>query len=700
MTLDLAEFHQTFFEESFEAVDGMESSLLELDTEDPDAEAINSIFRGAHSIKGGSAMFGFNAISEFTHVMETLLDQVRNGERALSPALVDLLLRAVDCLRAMLVAVQAGDEIDADKVAATQAQLASELENRSPAATPEPAATHPAAPGADISAGWHITFKPEPGMLRTGNDPLRMFRELRALGALRVTPDLSRLPSFEELDPEEIHLAWDLELRGDIEEARVRAVFDWVDGECELEIEALAATADGPRATVAVAAAPAAAPGAAVEPASEAPTARAASPKAAPPSTSIRVGIDKVDQLINLVGELVITQSMLGHLGEDLAEQPASGAIDILRKGLTQLGRNTRELQESVMRIRMLPIKSCFNRFPRLVHDLSGKLGKQIELRLVGEQTELDKTVLEKINDPLVHAVRNCIDHGIEMPEVRRAAGKPEAGMLELNAYHAGGNIVIEVTDDGAGLPKQKIVAKARERGLVGMDEELSTEQIDNLVFLPGFSTAEQVSDLSGRGVGMDVVRRNINDLGGTVDIRSEEGRGSTLTIRLPLTLAILDGQLVRVGRETYVVSLVAIIESLRARPECISTVTGENELYRVRDEYIPVVRLHQLFGVEPRVHALEDGIIVLVEADGRRMGLFVDELLGQQQVVIKSLESNFRQVPGLSGATILGDGTVALILDAPGLIQRCLRPADRPASPGPAPLAPPPGAPTHDPRQ
>ncbi len=693
MSLDLSEFHQTFFEESFEAVDGMESALLELDVEQPDADAINGIFRGAHSIKGGAAMFGFTAVSEFTHVMETLLDQVRNGERALSTALIDLLLRAVDCLRAMLRAVQDGGEPDGAAVAEVRASLERELDRSGEVSAGAPAGCSPPATAA-ASSGWRIRFRPHPGMLRSGNDPLRMFRELARLGALTVRADLTGLPAFDQLDPEECCLGWELELRGEVAEAQVREVFEWVEGECELAIEPLARAADGGGEPAGSEQAPAGAERAAPQPAAAPPApaskpapaaAGAAQGGAARPAAaagSIRVSIDKVDQLINLVGELVITQSMLGHLSEDVAEGMDVGAFETLRRGLMQLDRNTRELQESVMRIRMLPIKFCFNRFPRLVHDLGAKLGKRVELRLRGEHTELDKTVLEKINDPLVHAVRNCLDHGIEPPEVRRAAGKPETGVLELNAYHAGGNIVIEVSDDGAGLPRERILAKARERGLVGADEELSPEQIDNLVFLPGFSTAEQVSDVSGRGVGMDVVRRNIADLGGSVEIRSEEGRGSTLTIRLPLTLAILDGQLVRVGREIYVISLVAISESLRPRREQLSTVTGSTELYRVRDEYVPVVRLHELFGIEPRAGALEDGIIVLVEAEGRRLGLFVDELLGQQQVVIKSLETNFRQVPGLSGATILGDGTVALIIDVPGLVLRCLRdPARSPAA-------------------
>jgi two-component system chemotaxis sensor kinase CheA len=383
------------------------------------------------------------------------------------------------------------------------------------------------------------------------------------------------------------------------------------------------------------------------------------------------VAIDKVDDLINMVGELVITQSMLNQIGDnfDLSRLPK------LLSGLAQLERNTRELQESVMRIRMIPISFAFNRFPRLVHDLSAKLGKKIELKMTGEQTELDKTVMEKIGDPLVHLVRNSIDHGIEMPEARRACGKPETGTLHLNAYHQSGHIVIEIGDDGAGLNRERIVRKARERGLIKDESGMTDAQIHDLIFLPGFSTAEQVSDLSGRGVGMDVVRRNIKALGGNVEIRSTPGQGTTMIIRLPLTLAILDGQTVRVGQDIYLIPLVSIVESVQlADTGTVSRVTGKFEVIRLRDEYLPVLRLYQVFGLTPRATELDKGLLVVVEGEGHKAALFVDELLGQQQVVIKSLEANFQRVESIAGATILGDGMVALILDIPGLIRLAQR--------------------------
>jgi two-component system chemotaxis sensor kinase CheA len=382
---------------------------------------------------------------------------------------------------------------------------------------------------------------------------------------------------------------------------------------------------------------------------------------------SIRVDTQKIDQLINMVGELVITQSMLGLLGADFD----LGKLDRLREGLAQLERHTRELQEGVMRIRMLPIGFSFNRFPRLVHDLGTSLGKQVELRISGETTEVDKTVVEKIGDPLVHLVRNSLDHGIESPAERLAAGKPAASVIELSAAHRAGNVVIEIRDDGRGLDRGRILRKATERGLVAPGAALSDAQVYELIFLPGFSTAEQVSDVSGRGVVMDVVRRNINELGGGVEIESSPGRGSTVTIRLPLTLAILDGQTVRVGDETYVVPLTSIVESIQVRRDMVNLVAGRGETFRLRGEYLPVIRLHEVLGVpDPRVTELTDGLLVVVESDGRRGGLLVDDLVGQQQVVIKSLEANYRRVDGIAGATIMGDGSVALILDVPGLIR------------------------------
>jgi two-component system chemotaxis sensor kinase CheA len=631
-----------------------------------------------------------------------------------------------------------------------------------PAAAPTP----PAAPG------WEISFRPYRELFARGNDPLRMMRELAELGEMTVHVDTSALPSFTDLDSQSCYLAWKVELKGDIREDAIKQVFEWAEGDCDLELRQLGApaTAAAPiaqaananaQATQATAGSQAAqvnAPGAAAQstttaqpagaqpaaagaagaasttqaPASQptadaatadailsaapqaadqhnasvasthaastaaanAPTgsaatasATAAAPAATAPqptlapakeskpdtpvtaigdSGSIRVSVEKIDELMNTVGELVITQAMLSQLGNALEGANA----EKLRAGLAQLERNTRELQESVMRVRMLPISFVFSRFPRMVRDIAQRLGKQIELKLTGEQTELDKTVLEKIGDPLVHLVRNSIDHGIELPEVRVAAGKPAAGTVHLDACHRGGNIAVEVSDDGGGLDKDRILAKARSRGLIGQNDVLTDDQIHELIFLPGFSTAEKTTDLSGRGVGMDVVRRNVKELGGKIELRSERGKGSRFIITLPLTLAIVDGQSVAVGSETYIIPLISIVESMRLKETAISRLSGHNEVFSFRGDYLPIIRLHELFGVEPRARALHEGLVVIAEGDGRRVGLFVDDLLGQQQVVIKSLEANYGRVEGVSGATILGDGSVALILDVTGIIH------------------------------
>jgi len=688
MAFDMRQFLQTFFEESFEGLDAMESALLNLDIGHVDAETINSIFRAAHSIKGGSATFGLGEVSSFTHGVETLLDEMRDGRRRVTQHDVELLLRAVDCLREMLRAARDASPVDTQRIASLGQEIEQTLGDKAAGGGAQaPAATATRATG----RGWRIQFKPFPHLLKSGNEPTRMFRELAVLGTLTAECDASALPAVVDLDPEEIYLRWTLTLEGDADEKSVREVFEWVDGDCELSIAPLAAEVSVSKPVSAEPTAPVASrvPAAearvsqsnsvttSVESASSAPALsvvpapmerRSAGERrqSGTDAGSIRVAIDKIDALINMMGELVITQSMLHELGANFD----MSRLGQLQEGLAQLERNTRELQENVMRIRMLPISFAFNRFPRMVHDLSQKLGKKVELKLSGEQTELDKTVMERIGDPLVHLVRNAIDHGIELPELRAAVGKRETGTVQLNAYHQGGNIIIEISDDGAGLNKERIRAKAIERGLVGKDEHLSDERIYDLIFAPGFSTAEQVSDVSGRGVGMDVVRRNIKELGGMVDVASQPGAGSRFTIRLPLTLAILDGQLIRVGKEIYILPLVSIVESLQVRPECVNGIAGRAEVYKLRDEYLPIVRLCEIFGETPDSTRLDGGLLVVVEGDGNRIALRVDDLLNQQQVVIKSLEANFRRVPGVSGATILGDGRVALILDITGIIK------------------------------
>lgn len=674
MTLDLAQFHETFFEESFEALGSMEAALLKLSAGEADAELINTIFRVAHSIKGGSATFGFADVAAFTHTLETLLDQLRSGQRQVQSNIVDGLLRSVDVLRDMLTATQRKQPSDPALTAGLHAELQAIMKS--------PAGAIGGADDGRVIAGWRIGLVPGPLMMEHGNDPLRMMRELATLGTLVTRVDAGKVLTLAELDPEVCLLSWQMELRTDAERSAVEQIFEWAEGECTLSIEPLspvAATHGGPSAATAAAAAKVAATAAAAS----GPVA-AAAPKTQPTPEavrsgsgeggSIRVSIEKIDELLNSVGELVITQSVCSQLAAVLEGRQA----DELRNALVQFERHLRSLQESVMRVRMLPIASIFNRFPRMIRDLGQRLGKKMQLKMSGDQTELDKTVLEKIGDPLVHLVRNAVDHGIEMPDKRRGAGKDEQGTISLHAYHKGGNVIVEVSDDGAGLQRDKILAKARERGLVGADEELSDDKILNLIFAPGFSTAELVSDVSGRGVGMDVVRRNINEIGGHVQLYSTPGKGSTVRIRLPLTLAILDGQLTRVGREIYIVPIVSIVETIQIKRDQISSLAQKAELFRLRDEYIPIIRLYELFGVQADNTDLLNGLLMIVEADGKRVGLFVDELLSQQQVVIKSLETNFRQVTALAGATMLGDGRVALILDIPGVIVRYMNQARR----------------------
>ncbi len=656
-TVSLAQFHQVFFEESLEGLDVMEAALLALDQGDADAELIHRIFRAAHSIKGGAATFGFPDMAAFTHEAESLLDELRDGRRAIDGATIELLLRTVDCLRGMFDRAQAAQPLANAESHDLRQQLAAAV-GHAPVAIAAQAAAAPA------PSGWIIQFRPHVTMLAGGNDPLRLIGELAELGTLAVEAQLDGLPALAALEPSECHLAWRIELTGAVARGAITTVFEWVDDECDLSIEPLGAPAKAPAPTE-----EAAAPAKPVD-AAPAPVTQSVAPKNAAASSndagSVRVGIDKIDSLIDLVGELVITQAMLDQFREEF--DPTRLAL--LQQGLAQLARHTRTLQESVMGIRMLPIGSVFNRFPRLVRDLSQKLGKQVKLDMVGEHTELDKTVLEKIGDPLVHLVRNAIDHGLETPDKRRAAGKPDVGSLRLDAFHRGGSIVVEIVDDGAGLNRDAIVAKAVQKGLIRADEELSDDAVNDLIFQPGFSTAAATTDLSGRGVGMDVVRRNVVDLGGSIAITSRPGHGTTFTITLPLTLAIIDGLSAAVGDECYIVPLVSIVESVQLRADAVRSVIGGGELFRFRDAYLPIVRLHEQFGCVGARQQIEDGLVIVVEADTGRVGLFIDELIGQQQAVVKSLEANYRRVEGISGATILADGSVALIIDVAGLVR------------------------------
>ena len=699
MSIDMSQFHQVFFEECFEGLEAMESGLLDLNTGDIDAEVINTIFRGAHSIKGGSGTFGFNEVADFTHIMETLLDQMRDGRRPVTQPAVDVLLGSVDCLRAMLTAIQSDDNIDSASVVIYKNALEIELHGSAKESTPsisqetsiveeeEEEGNEETDNETEVTEqGWTIAFSPYLDLLKTGNDPVRLFRELAELGEYTASVNTRDIPDFDDLDPEECNLSWTLKLLSESTLEEINEIFSWVEGDCELDIQALIQ-----KETKSTLPSKNTKPEPAIEsleaspPPSDAnilniqqPVINTNTPrvdavsellvdKRSGTSNSIRVDTAKIDALINIVGEVVITQSMLGLIGENFSiDQLAQ-----LKRGLSQLERHTRDMQQSVMNIRMLPINFVFSRFPRLVHDISAKLNKKIDLKLVGESTEVDKAVVELINDPLVHLIRNSLDHGIEMPSERIAAGKPEIGTIELKAYHRGGHIVIEIIDDGRGLDKNKLISKAIEKGLINENSILNDKQAFELIFMPGFSTAESVTDISGRGVGMDVVRKNIQALGGNIEILSELGKGTTISIHLPLTLAIIDGQSVAVGEETYIVPLVSIIESVNITEDILNKVAGKGETFRLRNQYIPIIRMHEIFNVQPKNRIkTNEGVIVVVERQGVLCGLFVDELLGPHQVVVKSLEANYRRVEGVSGATILGDGSVALILDVPGLVR------------------------------
>ncbi len=667
MPIDMSQFHQAFFEESLDGLNAMENGLLALSQGAEDPDLIHSVFRAAHSIKGGSGTFGFTDISACAHRVEQLLDSLRAGRRTADKAVIELLLESVDVLRGLLAEAQGGAKADPARLASLNERLEACLGGEAAPAAPQATAAAQDAPEpagkagrAAAGRGWRIRFDPHPGIMQRGNDPLRILRALAETGRLRSRARLDRVPPLERLDPESLYLGWDLELEGEVDRASLDDLFDWVVEDCDLDIRPLedapAAVAPAPQRIV-----PPAAPAAPIK----------SSPLAPPPpeTASIRVSTEKVDALIDIVGELVITQSMLGQIGASDGPLDAA-ALERLRGGLEALERNTRELQESVLGIRMLPVAFVFRRFPRLVHDLCAKFGKQARLDIQGEQTELDKTVLEKISDPLVHLVRNAMDHGIETPDVRRRAGKPEQATLTLAASHQGGHIVIEIRDDGAGLDRERILARARALGLVEAQARPTASEIDELIFEPGFSTADGVSEVSGRGVGMDVVRRNILELGGTIDIRSVPGQGTAFVIHLPLTLAIMDAQLVQLGHESYAIPLVAIVESTELEAKSVQQVAGRPCLYRLRDQYLPLINLHEHFGVPERVSEHADRVLVVIKSHGGRVALVVDELLGQQQVVVKSLQANFRRVPGLAGATILGDGSVALIVDAGDLVR------------------------------
>ena len=695
---DLTQFYQVFFEEAAENLDQMEQMLLNLDLTQANDEELNGIFRCAHSIKGGSATFGFTDVAELTHKMESLLDRLRRHEITPIPEMVDALLESADASRSLLARHQAGGAGEAvptgDLVRRIVDLAAGNRPNAAPAtATAAVAAPAPQAPVKEAAPAPALTNGERLLQLKIGPvenleavDAIKeLFRDIPGLGSIEdlacdqpqhrlfqvktqaTNDDLLDLMVFH-VSKEQVHITDQVGAEPSAAAPMAMGLADPDAALMEADVDHIQPYGlfDGapgiPDTAVAM---PSAAETDAVK--TEAPKAAVRANMAQMESTSIRVDVKKVDQLINLAGELVIIQAMLAQNSQTL--DPT--ANQQLLSGLADLDRNTRDLQEAVMSIRMIPMSTVFSRFPRMLRDLANKLGKKINLVTQGEATELDKGLVEKITDPLTHLVRNSLDHGIEMPEDRIKAGKSEQGTLTLSAAHQGGSIVIEVRDDGRGMNREKLIRKARERGIDAPDT-MTDGEVWMLIFAPGFSTAEQVTDVSGRGVGMDVVRKNIAALNGSVEIDSVEGVGMRVSIRLPLTLAIMDGMSVGVGKEVYILPLSSVVESFQVNSADVSTVTQGSQLVKVRDEYMPVIGLEKVFAVprQPGDKSTSD-IMVVIESDGSRVALLVDELLGQHQVVVKNLESNYRKVPNISGATILGDGTVALILDTSSLVRK-----------------------------
>jgi len=695
--IDLSQFYQVFFEEAGENLETMEQMLLSIDIESADDETLNAIFRCAHSVKGGAATFGFTDVAELTHQMETLLDKLRRRELAPSAGMVDVLLAAGDALKAQLGRHQtgAGDVVETADLRANIKAYADGGTPQNAPAVPAAAAAAAAAPvpapvaadagtPADAPAGLRLlelTVGPLDQPSHADN-LVELFKEIADLGTIEPLDagrDADGMRRFkivtassdnDLLDLFTFHVA-----REQVRLTPLGPGYGFHDGAPGAPSATAAPTReagygffdDAPGApNAAEAAAPAAASPAKVEaPRPAAKVEARPAPAAAAHDTTLRVSVEKVDQLINLVGELVITQAMLAQNSKGVD----AAVLAQMSAGLGDLERNTRDLQEAVMSIRMIPMSMVFNRFPRMLRDLAGKLGKKVELVQVGAETELDKGLVEKITDPLTHLVRNSCDHGIELPAERAARGKPEHGTITLAASHQGGSIVIEVRDDGKGLNRDKLLKKAREKGLDAPDT-MTDAEVWALIFAPGFSTAEVVTDVSGRGVGMDVVKKNITALGGTVEIDSAEGYGMSVKVRLPLTLAIMDGMSVGVGDESYILPLASVLESFQVADGMIKTIGGNGRVVKVREEILPVVDLERVFDVPRFDFEHVSNIMVVVEAEGGRVALLVDELLGQQQVVVKNLEANYRKVRHVSGATILGDGRVALILDMGSLVR------------------------------
>ncbi|MGN6461498.1 MAG: chemotaxis protein CheA [Pseudolabrys sp.] len=685
---DLENLKQTFFEECSEALQQIEAGLTELREGVNSDETINAVFRSVHSVKGGAGIFGFDALVDFAHVFETVLDAIRSDRLSVTPDVVDVLLPANDVLSDLIAMIRAGEAIAPGYGAQSRSALeqllaadgASELDGE-PAGDfegldfmPVRADDFDTDSADDVMRDYAIVFRPHADMLRQGGDPLLILRELRRLGDLTLTAEMDRLPALAELEADCAYLGWTGALTTTAGREEIEELFAFGADGCEFSLTLLS----GPAEEISVAmpadfSAPEAAP-LPVMPLAEhsapslvptlapsaapAPAAEAVAVK--PVATTMRVEVEKIDRVVNMVGELVIAQAMLGQIVNNLPEDVGN----LLAQTLDEVIHHTRELKDSVMSMRAQAIGAVFQRMPRLVRELATKTGKKVRLEMHGENTEVDRSIIERLGDPLTHIIRNSIDHGIETPAQRVAAGKNDEGTIRLSAEHRGGRIVIEVCDDGGGIDPDRVLQKAKDKGLISPDAVLTEDEINNLIFLPGFSTAETISDISGRGVGMDVVRRNIQDVGGRISLKSERGRGMTLQLALPLTLAVMDGMVIKVGGQTYVLPISAIVECLRPSSKDIHNLAGGSGILQLRGDLLPLVQLGDLLHLGHGGDSDERVVIITDAGDGTRFGMVVDELCGHQQVVVKSLEESYGAVPGVAGATILGTGRVALILD------------------------------------
>jgi two-component system chemotaxis sensor kinase CheA len=708
----MAAIRETFFQECEEQLAALETGLIAMENGTADSETVNAVFRAVHSMKGGAGIFSLDALVRFAHVFETALDKVRSGSLAATPQVVGVFLRAADVLEDVVNAAREGSTVDEARTAALVAEFSHINDAPAP---PAPAPVAEAAGGlfedaAPASHHWEIVFTPKPELYAKANETALLLRELRRLGPVTVTLDAGRLPELSELDPEGAYLTWNIALEAACDEEAIRHVFEFVEDDCELTITPPQSVGFAPgtvitgdngfkfeffpppemepeeeeAAPAAVAEAPPPPapvhqePHAPVAPppksaAVEAMAAKAESASAV--SATIRVDLDRVDRMIDLVGELVINEAMLSQRVMEAGIARASGVA----MALEELEHLTREIQDSVMAIRAQPVRSVFQRMPRLVREVAAQTGKQVRLITEGEGTEVDKTVIERIADPLTHMIRNAIDHGLESPEKRIATGKPAEGTVKLMALHRSGRIVLEVSDDGAGINRARVREKAIENGVISPDAQLTDDEIDNLIFLPGFSTAAKVSDISGRGVGMDVVRQSVAALGGRISIASRPGLGSTFTLSLPLTLAVLDGMVVSAHGHTLIIPLGAIVETLKPRASDVFPLDNQISVLALRGGYVPIVDVAISLGYCEEFVDPEQSVALLVEGEGGvRAVLMVDAIHGQRQVVIKSLEANYRAVPGIAAATVMGDGRVALILDVDAVVRNARSEAGR----------------------